>query len=88
MYVAVKISVSEFREASREVEVLRALAALQPEKLQSQYLVQLLDHFQLDGLNGTHDCLVLKLVGLSVADVVNDRIRDERLPGRLAKHIA
>lgn len=48
----------------------------------------ILDHFQLDGPNGTHDCLVFELLGPSVADLLDRRFHGERLPGKLAKHIA
>ena len=48
----------------------------------------MLDHFQLDGPNGTHDCLVLELLGPSVPDLLDAHFRGERLPGKLAKKIA
>ena len=48
----------------------------------------MLDHFQLDGPNGTHHCLVLEMLGPSVSDWLDARCRDERLPGRLARSIA
>lgn len=50
--------------------------------------MSMLDHFQLDGPNGTHDCLVLELLGPSVPDLLDARFRDERLPGKRAKKIA
>jgi serine/threonine-protein kinase SRPK3 len=50
--------------------------------------MQMLDHFQLDGPNETHDCLVLELLGPSVPDLLDARFHDERLPGKLAKDIA
>lgn len=46
------------------------------------------DHFTLAGPNGTHDCLVLELLGPSVADVVESYCKDDRLPARLAKSFA
>ncbi|KAF1842922.1 serine protein kinase [Cucurbitaria berberidis CBS 394.84] len=84
-YVAVKVSVSERGEKSRESKVLRANQSEQPG---SPHLVSMLDQFLIDGPNGTHDCLVLELVGPSVADLLETRFRGERLPGRLAKQIA
>lgn len=48
----------------------------------------MLDYFTLVGLNGTHDCLVLELLGPSVADVVASYCEDDRLPARLAKAFA
>ena len=50
--------------------------------------MRMLDHFQLDGPNGTHNCLVLELLGPSVPDVLDARFRGERLPAKLAKTIA
>jgi serine/threonine-protein kinase SRPK3 len=50
--------------------------------------MSMLDHFQLDGPNGTHDCLVLELLGPSVADLLATQFHGERLPGSLAKSIA
>jgi serine/threonine-protein kinase SRPK3 len=46
------------------------------------------DHFQIKGPNGTHDCLVLELLGPSVADLLDAQPSIERLPGTLAKSIA
>ncbi|EPE10155.1 serine protein kinase [Ophiostoma piceae UAMH 11346] len=48
----------------------------------------MLDNFTVVGPNGTHDCLVLELVGPSVADVVESHCRDDRLPANLAKLFA
>jgi len=46
------------------------------------------DSFQISGPNGTHECLVLDLLGPSVADFVDAQSSTERLPGTLAKTIA
>jgi serine/threonine-protein kinase SRPK3 len=46
------------------------------------------DHFQLDGPNGTHDCLVLEILGPSAGDVLDKYFCNGRLPARLAKRIA
>jgi serine/threonine protein kinase len=48
----------------------------------------MLDHFKLDGPNGTHSCIVLELLGPSVPDLLDARFRGERFPGKLAKNIA
>ncbi|KAF5667158.1 dis1-suppressing kinase [Fusarium heterosporum] len=48
----------------------------------------MLDHFTLVGPNGSHDCLVLELVGPSVADVVELHCKDNRLPSKLVKIFA
>jgi len=45
------------------------------------------DSFHINGPNGTHECLVLELLGPSVADYLDAHLM-ERLPGKLAKTIA
>lgn len=45
----------------------------------------LLDHFTVVGPNGTHDCLVLELLGPSVSEVAE---RFGRLPPDIAKSTA
>jgi serine/threonine-protein kinase SRPK3 len=42
------------------------------------------DSFQISGPNGTHECLVLELLGPSVADYLDVH---SRLPGTLAKTV-
>ena len=50
--------------------------------------MQLLDHFDIDGPNGKHKCLVLEFLGPSITDVLDMRFGDERLPGALARIVA
>lgn len=83
-----KVSVSERGERTREFKVLRAIATIRSEHRGCRHLVQMLDHFQLDGPNGTHSCVVLELLGPSVPDLLDARFRGGRLPGNLAKTIA
>jgi serine/threonine-protein kinase SRPK3 len=45
------------------------------------------DSFQISGPNGTHECLILELLGPSVADLLDAHFCTERLPGTLAKTI-
>lgn len=54
----------------------------------TQHIMPMLDHFQLQGPNGTHDCIVLEFLGPSVSDLLEDRFGGRRLPGKLAKTIA
>lgn len=86
-YVAVKICVSETgcESVRRELNILKELAS---GSSYSQYVMRLIDHFQLDGPNGAHCCLVLELLGPSVPDMIDMRFSDGRLPGPLAKTIA
>jgi hypothetical protein len=55
---------------SRELSVLQAISVLPGHHYESSRLNQMIGCFILAGPNGTHDCLVLELLGPSVADVV------------------
>lgn len=48
----------------------------------------ILDDFELEGPNGAHKCHVFDLLGPSIADIIDARFPDGRLPGNLAKSIA
>ncbi|CAO2652308.1 Nn.00g005910.m01.CDS01 [Neocucurbitaria sp. VM-36] len=61
--------------------------ALQSDHCGRRHLVTMQDYFQVDGPNGTHDCLVLEILGPSVADLLDAQFCGERLPGNLAKRI-
>ena len=87
MYVALKISVSETNQQNRETAVLRTIAAAQSDEPGCQHLMRMMDSFHISGPNGTHECLVLELLGPSVADYLDAHCM-ERLPGTLAKTIA
>ncbi|XPT00654.1 Non-specific serine/threonine protein kinase [Ascochyta lentis] len=87
-YVAVKISVAEPTRQNHEFTVLRAIAAAHSDEPGRGYLMTMQDYFQLDGPNGTHDCLVIEFLGPSVADVLDAHSSIERLPGIVAKTIA
>lgn len=65
-----------------------ALAALRLERSVAGHLMSMLDHFQISGPNGTHDCLVLELLGENVPDLRERHFKGERLPGYFAKRIA
>ncbi|UZP43044.1 hypothetical protein NXS19_010860 [Fusarium pseudograminearum] len=86
-YVAVKVKVSEAKD-TRELEVLQALSALPKHHPGSSHINQMLDHFTLDGPNGSHECLVLELVGPSVSDAIEFYCNIYRLPAKIAKRFA
>jgi serine/threonine-protein kinase SRPK3 len=87
-YVALKVSVSDNNENSQELKVLQTLRELDRGEIGSRYVIQLLDHFYVEGPNGKHECLVLEFLGPSVSDVVSMRFIDRRLRGKLAKTTA
>ncbi|KAG8158661.1 hypothetical protein KVR01_011783 [Diaporthe batatas] len=86
-YVAVKVSVSQ-KSDSQEQHILRAISALPRVHPGRNHVVQMFDHFEEKGPNGTHDCLVLELLGPNVPDLIDSSYSDERLPARLAKIVA
>ncbi|KAF5672850.1 CMGC SRPK kinase [Fusarium circinatum] len=86
-YVALKITVAEAKR-SNEIEILQKLAATPRNHDGSCYVNQMLDHFTVIGPNGSHDCLVLELVGPNVSDVIVSHCSDGRLPSRAARSIS
>lgn len=48
----------------------------------------MLNHFELHGPNGTHDCLVFEFLGPNAADLLDARFQGERLPEKLTITIA
>ncbi|TQS37795.1 hypothetical protein Golomagni_01719, partial [Golovinomyces magnicellulatus] len=87
-YVALKVSVAKIHDKSKEIKVLRTLANLNSEETGSRHVMKLLDHFQIAGPNGRHQCLVLEFLGPNVSDVREMYFDDERFPAALAKNIA
>ncbi|RBR16009.1 hypothetical protein FVER53590_11132 [Fusarium verticillioides] len=84
LYVALKVATSEVKE-SRELKVLQAVSSLPNNHPGWHYVNKMLDHFTLVGPNGSHDCLVLELVGPNVADIVDKHLKDSRLPSNAAR---
>lgn len=82
-YVAIKICVSE-NYSNRGHQEINALKS--PDD--TQHVVRMVDHFDIEGPNGIHPCLVLEMLGPSVSDLVEERFADGRLPGSLAKGVA
>ncbi|CAK48152.1 hypothetical protein CBS115989_1948 [Aspergillus niger] len=82
-YVAINICVSEnlSDRGDRQIDILKSLAS-------SQHVVHILNHFDIEGPNGIHSCLVLEMLGSSVSDLVEERFADGRLPGHIAKSAA
>jgi serine/threonine protein kinase len=72
----------------RQLQVMRTIATSPLKHPGAESVTHLLDHFELDGPNGTHECLVLELLGPSVPAVLDVRFVDNRLPAKLAKKVA
>ncbi|KAF4439326.1 hypothetical protein F53441_12605 [Fusarium austroafricanum] len=92
-YVALKITVSDKEEQSRELQMLHYLAKVAPVE-STKYITQLLGEFEHKGPNGTHKCLVLEAMGPSSCQMFlkppgRRRVsgEKERYPAQTAKHI-
>lgn len=85
--VALKVTVAEASSSdNRERQVLQALSETgSTSESDRMHIMQLLDSFQHNGPNGVHDCLVLELLGPSVASVVEKQCASDKLPGNVAK---
>ncbi|KAL7764782.1 hypothetical protein ACKLNR_005927 [Fusarium oxysporum f. sp. zingiberi] len=86
-YVALKITVAEARR-SRDTEIFQSLAASPRNHEGSCYVNQMWDQFTLIGPNGSHDCLVLDLVGPNIVDIIDSHCKGDRLPPHAAKSIS
>ncbi|KAI1167962.1 kinase-like protein [Nemania serpens] len=87
--VALKVHIAK-KNSNSEILVSNAITKLSKEypgqdHPGQHHLVPLLDHFTVVGPNGTHDCLVLELLGPSVSEVAE---RFGRLPPDIAKSTA
>lgn len=69
IWVSIKILRADESKVSRELTAFRHLESCPG-------VVQLLDHFLHQGPNGTHQCLVLELLGPSVNIIVADNFED------------
>lgn len=85
--VALKIVTSEDSSSrNRELCTHQRLSEKSlPPMNDHKHIVRLLDNFDHPGPNGTHNCLVLELLGPSVATVIEERFAGNRLPGYTAK---
>lgn len=66
-YVALKILAARVSKDCHELKILQKLTGSGAEDVKPSHIVPLLDHFQIDGPNGTHTCLVLPFLGPSIA---------------------
>lgn len=85
--VALKIVTSENSSSmNRELCTHRRLLENSvPPTNDHKHILRFLDNFEHPGPNGTHNCLVLELLGPSVATVIEERFASNRLPGSVAK---
>ena len=87
-YASLKIIVSQASEwsensSSEELRVLQHLQAGEGEG--KEYVIQLLDHFEHEGPNGVHLCIVTEVLGPSLASQFFEVFPDDKLPLEFAK---
>jgi hypothetical protein len=85
-YVTLKIIRADRSERCQELKILRYLGQFNID-LAENFICPLLDHFWVQGPNGSHACLVLPLAGLQVSDSIaisESYTNEERVAG--ARH--
>ena len=63
---------------------MKKLASIHP---CSPHIMHVVNDFNLEGPNGKHHCLVFKLLGPSVPDMIDACFPDGRIPGNITKTI-
>lgn len=84
-YVAIKILSAEVSSECPELEVFSYLKQSSIDHPGRRHVAFLLDHFELDGPNGTHLCLVSEVLGPSLAHLIK---KDLQLRGSIARKVA
>ncbi len=74
-------------QRERQLQVMHTIAGSPSSHPGAAFLAKLLDHFEIDGPNGTHTCLVLEPQDPSVPNVLDVCFVDDRLPAALARKI-
>ena len=72
IYVALKIVVAREVKPNRELRILQSLAKYSGSHPGARHIVDLLDHLEIEGPNGTHIVLIMEVVG-HVNDVFTTR---------------
>ncbi|MCJ1306138.1 hypothetical protein MMC08_008956 [Hypocenomyce scalaris] len=85
--VAIKILIAGASNNTSEVTILQHLNNSSPQSPIRQHVAVLLDHFHLEGPNGSHLCLVMPVVGPSVVQYAKAQPRG-RLNDKLAPSVA
>lgn len=83
-YASLKILTAEYSAGSQELSVLSHLQDSE-EGLGREYVVHLIDQFELEGPNGTHKCIVTELLGPSLNSDIEDVYPSETFPPAAVK---
>ena len=84
-YVAIKVLSAEVSSEGPELKILNYLKQSSTDHPGRRYIAFLLDHFELQGPNGTHLCLVSEVLGPSIACLIG---KDLQLRGSVARKVA
>jgi serine/threonine protein kinase len=68
-YVAVKILDAGASAACDEIAILEHLSSVAGEQPDYQHITRLLEHFELQGPNGSHRCLVFEVMSMTAASL-------------------
>ena len=71
-YVALKFVVAELTSRNNEIKIYRHLALRSGTHPGSDRVLALLDHFEVQGVNGEHDVLVLQVTGPHLEDIFDE----------------
>jgi serine/threonine-protein kinase SRPK3 len=84
MYVCVKVSEANSRQAARELEVYGRINSISTSHAGFKCVRTLLDTFNIDTATGSHICMVHKPLGLRISDF-QELVPGERLPQEILK---
>jgi serine/threonine-protein kinase SRPK3 len=85
---AVALKVISANAATTELDNLRKLKTIAPEHPAHGHLPELLDHFEYQGPNGKHSCLVFEVLGENLSTFCRRMFSRNQLPSTLDKMIA
>lgn len=84
-YVALKILCAEISIDSHDVEILKFLEQRDDSGPGRQHIAFLLDHFQIEGPNGSHLCVVSEILGPALSQLA---LSGKQLRGSVARKVA
>lgn len=70
--MALKFNIAQLTNKSSEILILKHLAHGSHGQPGSDRVLGFLDHFRVQGVNGTHDVLVTEVVGPRLGDMINE----------------
>ena len=84
-YVALKVLCVDLSDECHDVEMSKHLKNKNSDHPGRQYIALLLDHFEINGPNGKHLCLVSEVLGPTISRLAN---LDKQLHGSVARKVA